>query len=54
MTIASLVILTSSPHIWNEVSTTGVSDEKWKEMTMNAVGIEDEDEQDIAPNGMEE
>ena len=44
MTIASLVILTSSPHIWNshEIAT-GVSKEKWEEMTKFGVGFENEE-----------
>ena len=55
MTIASLVILTSSPHIWNsEELATGVSKEKWEQMIQDAVGMEDEDKVDVAPKGIEE
>ena len=44
MTIASLVILTSSPHIWNsDEIATGVSKEKWEEMIKFGVGFESED-----------
>ena len=49
MTFASLLILTSSPHIWDAGEVvTGVSKEKWKEMTESAVGIEDEELPDEA------
>ena len=44
MTIASLVILTSSPHIWNsDEIATGVSKEKWEEMIKFGVGFESEE-----------
>ena len=48
MTIASLVILTSSPHIWgpNEIAT-GVPKEKWVEMIKFAVGLEEEETSNI-------
>ena len=48
MTIASLVILTSSPHIWNsDEIATGVSKEKWEEMIKFGVGFENEDEDEL-------
>ena len=48
MTIASLVILTSSPHIWNsDEIATGVSKEKWEEMIKFGVGFEDEEKDEI-------
>ena len=41
MTIASLYILTSSPHIWGaDEMSTGVSKEKWEEMIDCAVGLD--------------
>ena len=44
MTVSTLVILTSSPHIWgpNEIAT-GVPKEKWDVMKMYAVGLEEEE-----------
>ena len=42
MTVASLVILTSSPHIWNTVEIkTGVDEKQWEEMT-EKIRIEDD------------
>ena len=48
MTIASLVILTSSPHIWDSGEIiTGVSNEKWEHMTEDSVGTEVDDEGNV-------
>ena len=48
MTVASLVILTSSPHIWDSGEIiTGVSNEKWEHMTEDSVGTEVDDEGNV-------
>jgi len=45
MAIASIVILTSSPHIWGPAEmTTGVTKEKWADMKVDMVGGVEDDE----------
>ena len=48
MTVASLVILTSSPHIWDrDEIATGVPKERWEVMKKYAVGLEEEETANI-------